>query len=274
LGVNVLIGSRALHHWKPLDFHIKETTDWDVISKDAIPGTEHHPWNFLNNSKMVEFATDDTIEFNGHILNVMSMEGLAIIKRSHLHRNLSFDKHITHYHRHLIPFISDHPTLQERIQLTQEEFKNWHPKLNQSVEKFFDDAVVKIYNHDYLHTLFAYEDEPLYRKMQRDFSLAWCERDMWEKFTHDQKVKCIAEETMVIATERFIVPSNWEYNYLRAFHASLTKVCTTLTSGWFRDYAIDHYPDVLALFDRKKFDEVRLKLKFCDTIEPSKETTS
>ena len=38
------------------------------------------------------------------------------------------------------------------------------------------------------------------------------------------------------------------------------KVCTTLTSGWFRDFAIDNYPEILKLYDHSKFEYVKNQL--------------
>ena len=38
---------------------------------------------------------------------------------------------------------------------------------------------------------------------------------------------------------------------------ALEKVCTTLTSGWFRDFAIDNYPEIFNLCDTIKIDNIR-----------------
>jgi hypothetical protein len=37
-------------------------------------------------------------------------------------------------------------------------------------------------------------------------------------------------------------------------------VCTTLCSGWFRDYAIDNYPQLVSVFNKQKFDKVLEKI--------------
>ena len=42
---------------------------------------------------------------------------------------------------------------------------------------------------------------------------------------------------------------------------ALKKVCTTLTSGWFRDFAIDHYPSVVRNFNKEKFNIVKAILE-------------
>src|SRR5947209_3794596 len=46
---------------------------------------------------------------------------------------------------------------------------------------------------------------------------------------------------MAIALERYLIPmisKNQEYSYLSA----LNRICTSLTKGWFRQFAIDNYP--------------------------------
>src|SRR5581483_5593866 len=46
---------------------------------------------------------------------------------------------------------------------------------------------------------------------------------------------------MAIALERYLIPmisKNQEYSYLSA----LVRICTSLTKGWFRQFAIDNYP--------------------------------
>lgn len=258
---SVLIGSRAINYWLP-EFKIRPDTDYDVISETAIPGTEWHRPDVLNNQNLLSID-GPTIEFNDAVLTVAPLNVLAAIKRSHLHRPLGFGKHITHYHKHLKPYLDDSVSefLEERKALTLKEFPQQGPNLRQTVRDFFDDAVEKVYDHDLLHHLFAYSDAPMYTKMQRDPSVAWCEKSMWDTFSHQEKLWTVAEETMVIATERVLVPSKWEYPTGRAFNRAIEKVCTTLCSGWFRDFAIEHYPEVLGMHDSSLFLNVKSKLE-------------
>lgn len=255
--MKVLIGSRALAYWRK-DLILKPETDWDVISDKPLEGTEWHNASFLNNAEMHKYAT-------GHIVNgfqVMSMEGLALIKRSHLWRNLSFGKHITHYYKYgLWRFFLNNQDYENRLRLSYKAFPQAFPKLNQSVADFFDDAITKVYDHDYLHELLAYYDKPLYTKLQKDSRMAWCDKELWYNLSYQDKVRCVAEETKVIAVERFLVPSNWNCNSKLAYLKSLEKVCTTLCSGWFRDFAIDHYPEVIAEYDHQQFVDVSSILK-------------
>lgn len=261
---NLLIGSRAIKEWDS-SFKLKKTADYDVISINPIEGTEHHKPEFLNNFEFERYAASFFIEFNGHQLYPVNERGLSIIKRSHLWRDLSFNKHITMYHKYLAPEFKimnglDKIIYQNRLELTKKEFPQGHPSLKKTVKDFFDDAVIKKYDHDMLHELVAFYDRPLYTKMQRNPEFAWCEKDMWDALSYEEKNKCVAEETLVIAIERFMVPTNWEYYPKLAYFRALEKVCTTLTSGWFRDHAIDNYPEIINLYDESRILNVKRKL--------------
>jgi hypothetical protein len=259
--MKILIGSRALNYWNP-NCTITEQTDWDVVSLYPIDDAEFHDQYLLNNADLCRYTSPtDTLHLNGEILHVISLKGLSLIKRSHLHRDLGFQKHVTHYWWYLEPYRNmyddiDREFLHNRIQMTVAKFPQFQPNLNQSVESFFSDAVVKKYSHDYLHELMAYEESPMYTKLQRDDSLAWCNQDLWYNLTYEQKLRCVAEEVYVIATERFLVLNDWNCPRKLAYMKSLQKVCTTLCSGWFRDFAIDNYPKIIELYDRSKFDSV------------------
>lgn len=261
---NLLIGSRALK-FQNKNFKLKEDADYDVISINPIEGTEHHRPDFLNNFEFERYALSSYIEFNGQKLYPVDKIGLSIIKRSHLWRDLSFDKHITMYHKYLADYFkniveSDQIIYDNRLNLTRQEFPQGYPTLNKTVKEFFDDAVIKKYDHDMLHELVAFYDRPLYTKMQRDSSLAWCNKDQWDSFSYEDKNKCVAEETMVIAIERFLVPNDWNFPPKLAYFKALKKVCTTLTSGWFRDHAIDNYPEIINLFDNNRILSVKSQL--------------
>lgn len=262
---NYLIGSRALA-LQVGEFNIKENTDYDVISAKPIPGFEFHDQFLLNNSEFDSYTLPDPIIIKGVPVYPINLKGLAIIKRSHLWRDLKFDRHIAMYHHHLAKHLTDmtdedNRILNDRIKLSYKQFEDYRPiSLKKTVEEFFDDAVDKKYDHDYLHELMSYHDRPLYTHLQYDSSMAWCEKELWDKLSYDDKCKCVAEETYVIAIERFMVPSNWTHYTKLSYIKALQKVCTTLTSGWFRDFAIDNYPQIINLFDIDKFNNAKLVL--------------
>ena len=46
---------------------------------------------------------------------------------------------------------------------------------------------------------------------------------------------------MVIALERYLIPTISK-NQEASYHLALNRICTSLTKGWFRQFAIDNYP--------------------------------
>lgn len=253
---NLLIGSRALNHWD-YTLKIKDTTDYDVISDKHIEGTEHHKPEDLDNYGMEMFASDEFITLNGHKLYIVNMEGLAIIKRSHLWRHIGFEKHITQFHRHGLSdqchkfTTSEITALKTRLHLTKEMFPINTPTLSKTKDEFFGDGIYRRYDHDLLHELIAYYKKPLYTYIKYSGSEVLCSYDKWCTLSDKDKVKCVAEEVYVTALERFILVDNhlpYKLSYIKA----LNKTCTTMTSGWFRDYAIDNYPEILGLFSEDR----------------------
>ena len=276
----MLIGSRAIAHWNP-EFKIRSDSDWDIIgtpesedffrSRYSIPDSDRIEWHdpyHLNNNSLCYYNNNS----GGSYGDVIRPYALAIMYRSHLHREWNWDAHITKYHKFILPLLKSDlhlsdPILLERIKLTKEAYPQGNPKLNKSNDEFFDDPVKKVYDHDFLHELYAYEDRPMFEKLKRpeQFDLAWCNKDLWDKLSQTQKLQCVAEETYVIATERFMVPNNWNYPTKKAYYFALKKVCTTLTSGWFRDFAIDNFPQVFEMFEASKMYLVQAHLESDNT---------
>lgn len=280
----MLIGSRAISFWDK-DFRVNPDSDWDIIgyphdeslfrSVFSIPSDgkiEWHNPDHLNNQEIL-----DKNEYE----KIASPLTLAILYRSHLWRDYNWDAHIAKYHKYVYPMLYREEKillvtseiLEERIKLTKKAYPQGNPKLMQSNEDFFDDNVKKVYDHDFLHSLYAYEDRPMFERLKKseNFESAWCEKDLWLQLTPLQRSQCVVEETYVIATERFMVPNGWNFNPKRGYYMALRKVCTTLTSGWFRDYAIDNFPGIYGMFDENKMNEVKNRLESGPVIGYSKQ---
>lgn len=262
---NYLIGSRSLALQKP-SFKIREHTDFDVISEKPLSENfEFHDVNFLNNYELDRYALKDPIVLEGHEVYPISMKGLAIVKRSHLWRDLSFDKHIAAYCHHLKNFMKDLNGVDRAIlkNRTDETMKNFGSiySLKKNKEDFFSDYVQRKYDHDYLHELFKYYSKPLYTRLQNVDGSVWCDVNKWNELSYKDKLKCVAEEVSVLAAERFLIPSDWKMNSKLAYLKGMKKVCTTASSGWFRDFAIDNFDEVFSFYTRANFLHVKNKLQ-------------
>ena len=116
-----------------------------------------------------------------------------------------------------------------------------HPNLNQGKADFFDTkGVTYIHDHDSIHEAVALGDIPAYRSFLVG-EVKTCQK-LFEQQTFDTKINAVLEEAMVLAIERCLVNrenphedehSVWKY--------SLQKVCTSITSGWFREFAWENY---------------------------------
>lgn len=265
--MNVLIGSRALSYWND-HLPFENQKDWDIISDNNVDGCDTQSLSMVNNKDMLKYATDSVVRLpDGNSAFVMSKLGLAIIKRSHLWRDFKFESHVAQFHKQgLADCLRANMTdvvlrdLKQRTEMTMRLYPQANPNLMQSKEAFFDDAVRKVYDHDYLHELYAHYDKPLYTQLLREEGNAWCEKDKWLLLSHDDKLKCIQEEAYVIATERFLVRNNWDYPMKLAYLKALGKICTTLCSGYFRNYSIDHYPELVQNYNESKIQQVKQKL--------------
>lgn len=255
-----LIGSRALELHN-IGYKAHDNSDYDLISEHPIKGFEHHKIELLNNTNVSQYVERE-VEVKGVKVGLVSLKGLALIKRSHLHREIKFQKHIDEYNYYLKKHSyelsdADKEFLETRIRLTKQEFGDKHPSLNKTVEDFFNDSVEKKYEHDYLHELYAYRHAPIYTMMQEDKTLAKCDKHLWDALDYQAKLQAVAEEAYVIATERYLVPTGYTADLKQSYVNAINRICTTLTSGWFRNFAIDNYTLIVGMFSTFRFNQVK-----------------
>jgi hypothetical protein len=180
------------------------------------------------------------------------LEVIYSIKKSHIHFPIKFDKHIKDY-----CLLNDFFEGEDRLSdITKLNFKETEdrvgklktPSLNKSTNQFFGqskDYVQSFFIHDHIHMVMSHYDRPIYERMQKDSTLAKCEKDMWDEFSFEDKCKAVLEEAYVIALERKIIPclyggKDWVPSDV-ALNWALMRICTTLCSGWFRKFATDNY---------------------------------
>lgn len=246
-----LIGSRALNFWYPNEFPIKETTDWDIVTDEYIKPTPQIDivGKDLPTLESVTMFNYDIMDSPVGKVKVCSPISLMLVKRSHLHRPVNFQKHIRHYHFLLQNYpnrsVVWYKILEKLTKVTKEKYGDRTPKLNKTKREFFDDFVTKKYEHDDIHYATCYGERPIYEELKTNDEKVWCSRAKWDCISHEKRIQCILEEAYVISIERFLIP-NRKFPPKFAFFKSLEKICTTLTSGWFRDYAIENWPELMS----------------------------
>lgn len=257
-----LIGSRALACYGSRDV---EDKDWDlVLEGENIRRSEDcdlAPDELCTLEVCRAFDTGEVEDTPYGEAKIPTLIGLMLLKRSHLHRPLGFEKNIRDYHE--IKGIatkrckwSSQTTetydglLKKLTKQTKELYGDRVPSLRKSKSEFFDDYVTKAFEHDEIHAATCYGDRPIFEelKLEGDESV-WCDRSLWEKLPNFRKVQCVQEEAFVISLERFIIPDlildKPHRSAKMAFGMAVSRICTTLCSGWFRDFAIENWPQVM-----------------------------
>ncbi|GBB84942.1 hypothetical protein RclHR1_11510006 [Rhizophagus clarus] len=195
---------------------------------------------------------------------VAPLKILEALKTSHIYWPANFYKNITDLH--MLRILLDYnkvstnqplcsPQRDESIELMLKTrvkeaeiirgIPGAHINLNMTNEDFLDSEdnlfVQRRVPHDDLHKLVKYGDLPIYQGLKEDQSKAWIKQSLFEKLDYQTKLNCVREEAMVIALERYLIPmiSN---NQETSYNLALARICTTLTKGWFRQFAIDNYP--------------------------------
>lgn len=139
----------------------------------------------------------------------------------------------------------------------QKETLARHPRLNQSKDSFFDTpGIVYRYDHDSIHKAVALGDKPAYQYYIGDLEEVWCDRTKWDTLDDEIKYNGVLEEALVLALERSQIPFDFQPDKTHSFKMALTKVCTSITSGWFRAWAWEHYDGVLERFNNLPWDYV------------------
>jgi hypothetical protein len=192
----------------------------------------------------------------GEVFEALPMADLFATKRAHIHHPIHFGKNVQDY-LDLQAYVTENNLKMDlryaqlrKKETTKRVKRKSTPKLNMTNSEFFSDkhySVRYFVIHDDIHEAVKHEDRPIYEKMKDDLDMALCLKRKWDELTHQQQIRCVLEESYVIATERYLL--NGERDVSKAFHKALERVCTTLTSGWFRDFALNNYREVSSKAD-------------------------
>lgn len=206
---------------------------------------------------LLQLETGVTIDLpNGLHAVVASPEALFMTKKSHVHLPIKWPKNIEDYH-FLKNRIGDTSYLEAYLKLRKTEmskvFQERTINLNMKNEDFFmksNKSVKRYYEHDDLHAATCYYGEPLYDQLKIDKTKALIDRALFDKLSFQDKLRTVREECYAIALERRIIPAieaGEAYDSQGAFMYALERISTTLTKGWFREFAIENYPEIKVL---------------------------
>jgi len=184
---------------------------------------------------------------------VPSIDVLFTIKASHkyLRNSPHFWKTLADYHTLKRAGAKIPDTYKEFFKVREEETYYYkHPKLNQGKDTFFaDDGVKYIYDHDTIHKSVAMLDGiPAYTRYMKDGAEVACDKTKFFALPREIQLAGVVEEAAVLAIERSLVPFPGVWTPKFAWRFALSKVCSSITSGWFREFAYENAFDVLKLY--------------------------
>lgn len=224
----------------------------------------------------IEFLSPYTFkdEYNNEF-KVLSLETLYEIKKSHRMISREFKKTMNDFYRIKDLLSKDIPETEFyklRLKETLIRAKNQtkHINLNQSKDDFFKTKnVTYIYDHDSIHESVKLTSEPMYKKILVPNEEVLCSEELWNKLSLLEKKYCVLEECYTISVERFLSKNKLSDPY-EAFKIALEKVCTTLTKGWFREFAYSNYREILNMYSDKFWNKFQNDLEK-GLIKPFKE---
>jgi hypothetical protein len=141
--------------------------------------------------------------------------------------------------------LGDWPKLREKETLSYQ-----HPNLKRSKGEFFNgDGVPYKYDHDTLHIAVQHLDKPAYWFFAVDGQEVLSSKKLFRKQPKEIQLLAVLEETQVLALERSQIPFNFGVDRRLSFNIAHEKVCTSITSGWFREFAWENFETVQSMYE-------------------------
>lgn len=246
----IIVGSYAL----ALNNNETRGFDSDIdligIYPDKIPNSE---FDYINVSEEVLKELNKHLTFRGTLTN----DALLTLKMSHFMFDIKWEK----TKRHIIEMLlAGYKVIPELYHVLKGYWETVHGtkdflSLNKTKDEFFDDFVDYIYDHDELHEMVAYPNEPVYKGVLKENEEVLIDRDKFDNLPFESKIKMFFEEITVIAIERYLTNQRvtGKITYLEAFNYALKKTIQSLTKNWATDFIIfnliEFQPD-FNLFER------------------------
>ena len=182
-----------------------------------------------------------------------SIDGLYTLKMSHrfLKNNPHFQKTMDDIHllRKAGAKIPDR-LLQFYKRRVKDTYNYKHPKLNVDKSEFFTTpGITYVYDHDSIHEAVKIGERPAYSYFKHDTSEVFCDETMFNALDIGTRLNSVLEESYVLSIERSQVPNPGILTPKESFDLALEKVCTSITSGWWRDFAWEHYYQAKAKYN-------------------------
>jgi hypothetical protein len=192
-------------------------------------------------------------------LRVVPHVVLYLIKRSHIYWPVHWKKNIQDLHwlkeqikNEVLESVDRNFYARRVIENANKFGPLFEAKLATDNDRFFNRSQKKVkryYLHDDLHSVVKFGIRPVYEMAKNDPTKAIMDKGIFSKLPENMQNWAVQEEAAVIALERKIIPLLMGHNIeptkeriQGAYDWALMRICTNLTSGWFRDFAINSWP--------------------------------
>lgn len=201
-----------------------------------------------------ELVNQDPETINTSFGQVPNVDLLFTIKSSHKYLKNSpfFWKTVKDYHTMKHLGASIRPEYQEFHKVREDETYavQKHPKLNQSKKDFFVETDnFYQWDHDDIHNAVKKFDQPAYRYYMKDNSEVMSCKVKFNNCSREIQLAGGVEEASTLAIERSLVPSPGVMTPKQAWLFALSKVCSSITSGFFRKYCYENIFEIINLYD-------------------------
>lgn len=176
------------------------------------------------------------------LLYTLKMSHRYLRNSPHFHKTM---KHIKNM-RKLGAKIIDEQFYQARM---KETYDYATPKLNVGKSDFFHSNFNYIYDHDSIHRAVKLLDKPAYEYYMTENQEVHCDKDRFFAQSKAIQLLGVLEESYVLALERSQIPNEFMVRPYESFMMALEKVCTSITSGWFREFAWENFDVVTNLYN-------------------------
>ena len=241
--------TKGLAHCVPLGknkFHIRDNVGWNYEFEIAWPGT----------------TGESLMEYCGNGFTAALVAPLRVqlaLKLSHRYLKdsphfLKTMRYIQHYRQ--LGVVLDAWLEEWLVQRERATYTYGHPKLDVSKQEFFSgDGLAYVYDHDSIHETVALslqpcQNKPLpaYQRYMAEGAAVLSSSEAFFALPFEFQLHGVYEETCVLALERSQIPFDFKPAARYSFEIALMKVCTSITSGWFRQFAYENYDKVLDLY--------------------------
>lgn len=209
----------------------------------------------LSSTMLIELVEKDPQTIKTEFGLIPNFNLLFTLKASHryLKNSPHFWKTALDYHRMKAMGATILPEYMEFFKLREKETYNYaHPKLNVSKKDFFNgDQINYIYDHDTIHEAMKHGARPAYTMFAKDGEEVKSDKNKFFALPEEVRIHSILEESYVLALERSQVPHPGKLTPKESFLLALSKVCSSITSGWWREYAYENIFKAAKLYDDK-----------------------